>query len=150
MQVSIKRNFDTETPQQREAHSKARRVRYDVELATNALSKADNTPSDLNRAAESVELSRAYVRVTEAYGYNHFNSLSGSMAKENGQLQSLEAKGVHQYEWLELSPPACSPYQMGAFDVSYRRDGHDEVYRSGTSTVRVNQITGTLTITDQT
>ena len=149
MQLPITRNFDTETIQQRDAQRKARRVQLDVKLAAAALTQADNSKADRNASKESVELSDAYVRQHEGFGYNHFNSLSGTMTQENGQLQSLDARGVHQYEWLELSPPACQPYQMGDFDLSYRRQGDTEVYRSGATTVRVNPSNGTLTITEQ-
>lgn len=148
MQLSIARNFDTETVQQRDAHRRARRVQLDVQLVASALTQADNGKSDRNPAAEKVELSDAYVRHHEAYGYNHFKNLSGTLDQEQGQLQSLDARGVHQYEWLELSPPACQPYQMGSFDLSYRRNGDEETYRSGATTVRVNQSSGTLTITE--
>ncbi|MBN9415269.1 hypothetical protein ABS71_05490 [bacterium SCN 62-11] len=148
MQLSIARNFEVETPQQRDAHRQARRIQLDVELAASALSQADNGKSDRNPASESVDLSDAYVRHHEAYGYNHFSKLTGTMEKAEGQLVSLDAKGVHQYEWLELSPPACQPYQMGHFDLSYRREGEEEVFRSGGRCVRVNAAQGTLTLTD--
>jgi len=137
MQLSIQRNWDAETTQQREAHRRARRVQLDVQLVASALNQA-----------EKAEVSDAYVRHHEAFGYNHFNKLSATLDQDQGQLQSLDARGVHQYEWLELSAPACQPYQMGAFDLSYRRNGDEETYRSGATTVRVNHGNGTLTITE--
>ena len=148
MQLSIARNFDAETPQQREAHRQARRIRLDVELVASALSQTDGGKLDRNPAPDSVEVNDAYVRHHESYGYNHFNHLTGKLDKVDGQLQSLDAKGVHQYEWLELSAPACQPYQMGNFDLSYRREGDQEVYRSGGQTLRINSSQGTLTLTD--
>jgi hypothetical protein len=148
MQLSIARNFDSESVQQRDAHRRARRVQLDVQLVASALNQSDNGKSDRNPAGEKVELSDAYVRQHEGYGYNHFQNLSGTLDQQQGQLQSLDARGVHQYEWLELSPPACQPYQMGNFDLSYRRNGDEETYRSGATTVRVNHASGTLTITE--
>lgn len=148
MQLSIARNFDSETVQQREAHRRARRVQLDVQLMASALNQADNSKLDRNPNPEKVELSDAYVRHHEAYGYNHFTGLSGSLDQEQGQLQSLDARGKHQYEWLELDAPLCQPYQMGSFDLSYRRDGDQETYRSGATTVQVNRTQGTLTITE--
>ncbi|MBS2036482.1 hypothetical protein JST97_15935 [bacterium] len=148
MQLSIARNYDAETPQQREAHRQARRIQYDVQLVASALTQADNGRSDRNPESEKVELSDAYVRHHESFGYNHFSKLTGSMSKAEGQLQKLEARGVHQYEWLELSPPACQPYQMGSFDVAFRREGNEEVYRSGEMSLRINPSLGTLTLTD--
>lgn len=148
MQLSIARNFDAETVQQREAHRRARRVQLDVQLVASALNQADNGKSDRNPAAEKVEVSDAYVRHHEAFGYNHFTGLSATLDQEQGQLQALDARGVHQYEWLELSAPACQPYQMGSFDLSYRRNGDQETYRSGATTVRLNHSQGTLTITE--
>lgn len=141
MQLSIARNFDSESVQQRDAHRRARRVQLDVQLVASALTQPDQTK-------EKVELSDAYVRHHEAFGYNHFKNLTGTLDQQQGQLQALDARGVHQYEWLELSPPACQPYQMGSFDLSYRRDGDQETYRSGATTVQVNHGNGTLTITE--
>lgn len=148
MQLSLTRNFDTETTQQKEAHRKARRVRLDVEMVAAALTQADNTKADGNPARDQVNVSDTYIRHHEAFGYNHFSAVSANMASQDGKLQTLEAQGVHRYEWLELSPPACRPYEMGKFDVSFRREGEDEVYRSGETTIRLNATRGTLAINE--
>jgi hypothetical protein len=148
MLLPITRNFDSETVQQREAQRRARLVQHDVRLVASALKNEDNQRADLDPLPGKVQVQDAYVREHEGFGYHHFKNLSGKLEHDGTQLQALEAKGNHQYEWLELDPPLCQPYQMGNFDVSYRREGQQEFYRSQGTSVAVNHSTGTLTITD--